>query len=621
MVKKFIEALRITLKQIVIAVLLALLGVCLINRYSNYLEGRFGTVLFYGIYLTLLVYSLAFNKILFKQFIKPSRYMFSLYTSVSFSFVIISIIFGFHTDLLVKYDTPKYDNSYYWINPINILKFPIEQSSRNEKQPFARINLNDDSAVSIINIFVIDNTASVQNDVSANNYVLLKINSQNLVPISSSSIENSNQLIVPLLLSVVFQNDLSKNNDVLFYRYNGRFNSVHSLHSLIGIQNGDVIKKAYYQSNKVFVNKSLIDSLKPTKQVDTTDLNNFFDISGIINHDIIKKYTCVKVYFVSDYQDEKGSKTIYSNLDTLFAAGNVRAVSFIRTRGIRDRNDSYNDVIKQGHQLEGDNPITINKLDFVNSDHVALDRQLESVCSNVHQNHNVDSTLAFSYPYKSPSGNLCLESEMNINTEDDNLIFCLRNLDNYNDGSYFSFEVNGDKNLPAQKVNEPFSAQQKISSKDVIRISFSNYNFYENSRLRLDIYSKKYNSVTGRRCEVLPVVPITSVNLLIMFYSVLIFSLSMMFIYSQFSVIYLIRKSAILSNSSLFSSTLIPVLLLSLYIIPIFYVLYWYWKIYGICSLVILLLIFLITIPHYLLFLNSQLERWKTTKYKLLMIS
>ena len=119
--------------------------------------------LFLIVYISLSIYFLGINDLIYIQLEKPQYYLKLLTGLCSFSFVIISIVFGFHTDLLVKFDKSISIEDNNWLNPISILEFPELNFLKSKEDFIDNISLKSDNIKndSIIHIIFIDVTKSI----------------------------------------------------------------------------------------------------------------------------------------------------------------------------------------------------------------------------------------------------------------------------------------------------------------------------------------------------------------------------------------------------------------------------------------------------------------------------
>ena len=300
--------------------------------------------LFLIVYISLSIYFLGINDLIYIQLEKPQYYLKLLTGLCSFSFVIISIVFGFHTDLLVKFDKSISIEDNNWLNPISILEFPELNFLKSKEDFIDNISLKSDNIKndSIIHIIFIDVTKSISKSKIPRS-ILQEINKDLISEIEP--VEYNKGLPIFLIDRISKKNKSSK---IVIYNYIGDS----TFRSTQFFDQNDILCCSDYCISENGVKNRVINAiLNPNNNsnLSKTNIKSFLAVDRFLNK--FDKKQNLKIYFISDFLDECDNHELkISNEITNF--NSILSVGLIKIEGKNSNSTSVFDQIKCDEKIE-----------------------------------------------------------------------------------------------------------------------------------------------------------------------------------------------------------------------------------------------------------------------------
>jgi hypothetical protein len=475
--------------------------------------------LFYPVYLFLGIYAVSYNKVTRFQFFKPYKYLALLFIGLSFSSIVISVVFGFHTDVLTYYDYKNSKgNNRYWFDPINIMRFP----ERYDKSHVQKISSDDLPKDTIANIFLLDNSASIGNNKSVLSELTTAYYRGKATVPDTSKIKSSMQLATIFLVDKIC-NDKSVNH-FFFRTMNGVVDNF-SQKNYVSLQGRDKNARSNTLLESIKPNsklKSNIDSLifSPGHYTDNLETNDSIDYSSYPK----------RVFIISDFLKSKDSgnnnfEQQVSEFIKFYKQSINMRISFIRLKGTDGNADDVYEIISKAF----DAGKLRNFSATINTDSTnfkELEYQLNTVCYKEWQ-----GKLNFFYETLTDIDNSSIFADLECNTknvdfrihDDDDRANTAKCYIDYSDGTKSLFNINQEEPIHL-KTGEKF------------KITIENGNTILNNRCYLEWVDSRTNTRTNYLIRPNPMLPKSNAYSLKIIYTILIGSLSLVFFCLFFSV-------------------------------------------------------------------------------------
>ena len=542
--------------------------------------------LFLIVYISLSIYFLGINDLIYIQLEKPQYYLKLLTGLCSFSFVIISIVFGFHTDLLVKFDKSISIEDNNWLNPISILEFPELNFLKSKEDFIDNISLKSDNIKndSIIHIIFIDVTKSISKSKIPRS-ILQEINKDLISEIEP--VEYNKGLPIFLIDRISKKNKSSK---IVIYNYIGDS----TFRSTQFFDQNDILCCSDYCISENGVKNRVINAiLNPNNNsnLSKTNIKSFLAVDRFLNK--FDKKQNLKIYFISDFLDECDNHELkISNEITNF--NSILSVGLIKIEGKNSNSTSVFDQIKCDEKIE---KMTIkNTINFSQSPE-SIHEQLHCLLGNDNLKYKDQSNLNFTYPHKLGQNYTSVQCKFKIvdTIKDSDFYFKMEFPDRINENYFWSLYKNDEKfSIESFSSNKPIKINN-VKNSDIFKIQIDNVSDIESSRLYLDISNN--GVIKNFNLNFTPLLSPSNIYTLVVFYSLILFSITLLFnyIYLIASKLKMNRSNSINSHKYLFY---FMIFLNSL--LPIYYIYMSFYSDLFLIKIILLIIIFLLTLKHFL---------------------
>lgn len=520
---------------------------------------------FYITHISIALFAISFWKFTYNQIFRPTKYLAILYGLSSFSFILISIIFGFHTDVLVKYDNIKNDK-YYWFKANNIINFPLNSS--NKKTETTKLHSSENYLEDIHNYFIIDNSKSIVYNKAIDKIVTeyCKNNLNKNFDIKAVNKDNSNCLITHYLSSKLINNNQNKN----FYLLDGSFES----YSTENIEN------------------NIINNNSKTNVEEILNLTSV--LSNIVDDDKFYK----RIYIVSNFNDSNPNSSRVSKIVENFNSLNKNVSKIISINLIKLSNPSEKES-KIFSDLEGKefkNKYLFNFIDTNINSIEDINLKLNYICAKISKD---TLNLNFKYPNFDNNNRLKTKSKFLVNESTSKNYYILGKDLSYNTNHINCYCGKKQNSTPIYINDFELTQIPSIDKNDTVEINFDNYNQMDENLIKFELFSEDNNLITICNTTQLPYIPESNLFALLLVYTILSSSLSLMFFYLIYSLI----LSNTTQNKYLKN---IYIIIASISLIPIFYFIILNITHYNFFPLFVLLVIILFTIIHYIDYLKEE---------------
>lgn len=509
--------------------------------------------LFYTTYLLLFLYLLGIDETNYKQIFRPKKHVKILFSFLSFSFIILSILFGFHTDVLTQYDDQT--TGVNWLDMKNILCFPLKMSQVNKGDFNDNLRIKKLDDFNSLNLIYIDNTCSASENLNSE-MLLEALNKDEIKEIDSSSINTSNQIISISILKNIA--DINANAEFVFYNYKGQ-----KKEPILFFNNPKLNTSSYYEKKWDCFSTLIKFFSKNNDSRSYTNISEFLNINETLKNKY-SKYSNINLFFVSDFIDN----ALYSSYDlkSLIKNPNISSINLIRTNG-NDNNGKqvFEEIKKNILKCE---KATFNELDFLDTME-SISSKLKFICANNNYKNKTENCLHFYYPKKEMNNNFNIICQFVIEkNEVSDYEISIRDQDELTNSNVFEIkESMNPKTVYQSNINKDAIKLVGISSNDTIKIKVGNFNNITNHRCFVDIYDVKNQTINSFPIKALDTLPFSNIYILLILYSILISSICLIFFY----ILYTSYLKRLVSNKKL---TNIHFCLCSLSILPMLYFLF-----------------------------------------------
>lgn len=541
---------------------------------------------------------------------KPTKYLFPLYIISSFSFGIISILFGFHTDILTAYDNNEMNSKVgKWFKPSEILKFPIEQINIRDIPSVDTFNFkNANSNDTVCNVILFDKTLSVtsnSNQVNKN----LKQGIQKCFSINNIDSLNCTVDLLPIYtLSELYTKYADSIINV------SKFGVFYYLGDSMSLNNFCTSNVKYFHTCNELNNYSqniFIDYVNSIMKIKgnqrNTDLPKMFCSlqSNILECNEAKAINKFNLYIISDFMNTNGRCNVKNIFNNISQTSKVNKIVLFRLNG-KELNPSslnFSDSVIQDIKDVFKELCVTRDVDF-NNEATLIEEINSALCVD---NFNNEKKLFFYYPYNNFYSNSSIKTNITLNSKNSHkYLFKIFNYNNPLDNVKYLYSINN-----KSKHSSYFSLNnyEYLSSNEILTIEIPDIDKFNGNRYIFEIIDLDDNKIETRICSILPIMPLTSTYYLFIMYALFIISVSFLMFFPCL-MIYIQVYNRLIKIKSNWSRRflLIP---LSVSLLPIIYLFFLstgninLFKIYC----VIFTLIALIIIPSF--FYSYQKKRIK----------
>lgn len=517
--------------------------------------------LFYLIYLSIAFYIISYYEFTYNQIFNPSKYLKILYALISFSFLLISIIFGFHTDILVKYDN-KNSDILYWFKVNNIMKFPLNNTNQYVVHDTLDFN-NKDFIKNIHNYFIIDNSKSIlKNDDTLR--TLIKNERRPIRPDEKyvDSLDTESYLqISHLLMRKLLDNDEDQKN---YYLDNNAWND-------------------YSRNSSIELHNSM-------------NIKTFLNIDNILNIDDSDE-VYKRIFIVSDFNNLSSIDNVISSFNSSNKdVSKILSINLIKLNSVENKTRNNNSIDFHKDIINNQGIKNRSLINYINITDDQASIKLNYITSNI-SDKNIHIHFTQEDNENEPGS---IKSNFTIfdtvNQSSNYSFFILAKDDSFDDKVKCVCKKNS---FPINSVymnRFDFAKIENIDGNDKIEFNFDNYTHTNQNLLNFEFFSKKNHLVYKLNATKEQKLTKSNSIALIVIYTILFASLSLIFT----SLCY----SSILKNDQKLSWMISHLLISVISMVPITYFIFLGLRSGQITVLAIVVLIILFTGIHYKKSLN-----------------